>query len=129
MGGYLCIDKSSSAELSEAISSMFRWYQMAKVCYAYLDDVQNFLEAGVNGAMSDERFSEEELARSRWFTRGWTLQELIAPNEVVIYGKDWKYTDTKTWLRESLERITGISADVLWNSTQLENKSIAHRMS
>jgi hypothetical protein len=125
-----CIDKSSSAELSEAINSMFRWYQMAEVCYAYLDDVQIFLEPGVNGVLlSDERFSEDELARSRWFTRGWTLQELVAPNEVVFYGKGWKYMDTKSWLREPLERITGISADVLWDSTQLEDESIAQRMS
>jgi hypothetical protein len=125
-----CIDKSSSAELSEAINSMFRWYQNAEVCYAYLDDVQVALEPGVDGVLlSDERFSEEELASSRWFTRGWTLQELVAPNDVVFYGKGWKYIDTKTWLRESLEHITGISANVLWDSGQLEEESIAQRMS
>ena len=125
-----CIDKSSSAELSEAINSMFLWYQMAEVCYAYLDDVQVFLEPGVSGVLlSDERFSEEELARSRWFTRGWTLQELVAPNEVVFYGKGWKYMVTKSWLRELLERVTGISADVLWDSTQSEDEGIPQRMS
>jgi hypothetical protein len=61
-----CIDKSSSAELSEAINSMYRWYQWAKVCYAYLVDVQN----------------PNQLEESKWFTRGWTLQELIAPSRV-----------------------------------------------
>ncbi|KAF1945710.1 HET-domain-containing protein [Clathrospora elynae] len=124
-----CIDKSSSAELSEAINSMFRWYQMAEVCYAYLDDVEVHLEAGVDGILlSDERFSVEELAKAKWFTRGWTLQELIAPNEVVFYGQGWKYIDTKTWLKEVLERITGISEDVL-QGTELEDESISKRMS
>jgi hypothetical protein len=68
-----CIDKSSSAELSEAINSMYQWYQAAHVCYAYLEDVP------ADGQPSD-------MPRSRWFTRGWTLQELIAPQRVIFYG-------------------------------------------
>lgn len=55
-----CIDKTSSAELSEAINSMYSWYQAAEVCYAYLADVP----------------SNNTFSCSRWFTRGWTLQEL-----------------------------------------------------
>jgi hypothetical protein len=105
-----CIDKSSSAELSEAINSMFRWYQNAEVCYAYLDDVQVALEPGVDGVLlSDERFSEEELARSRWFTRGWTLQELVAPNDVVFYEKDGS---TSTQRRGCASRWNALRASV-----------------
>ncbi|KAN0094111.1 HET domain containing protein [Hyaloscypha variabilis] len=76
-----CIDKTSSAELSEAINSMFRWYQRAEVCYAFLADVP-----------SDEDPQKEGSAfrKSRWFTRGWTLQELIAPAHVTFPGKGRK---------------------------------------
>lgn len=59
-----CIDKTSSAELSEAINSMFVWYKEASVCYAYLSDVPPL----------DPFLDVAEFSRSRWFTRGWTLQ-------------------------------------------------------
>ena len=74
-----CIDKSSSAELSEAINSMYRWYQEASVCYVYLAD----LWAGSN--------FEQRFGHSRWFTRAWTLQELIAPMSVHFFDQDWLY--------------------------------------
>ena len=72
-----CIDKTSSAELSEAINSMYRWYGEAQICYAYLADVDS---AGQNDPLTMRRFE-----RSRWFTRGWTLQELLAPDFLVFY--------------------------------------------
>ena len=78
-----CIDKSSSAELSEAINSMFEWYRDSKVCYAYLEDVTaedmaNLLFPDEHHLTPDEEreFYQTPFARSRWFTRGWTLQEL-----------------------------------------------------
>src|ERR1700733_11285950 len=71
-----CIDKTSSAELSEAINSMFRRYSRSKVCYAYLIDVPY------------DGF-DDSLPKSRWFTRGWTLQELLAPPSVVFYSAEW----------------------------------------
>ncbi|RYP56441.1 hypothetical protein DL769_009913 [Monosporascus sp. CRB-8-3] len=75
-----CIDKSSSAELSEAINSMYQWYKDSQVCYVYLTDV----------SYSDGPFSEDsQFRRSRWFTRGWTLQELLAPRKVWFFGKNW----------------------------------------
>ena len=70
-----CIDKRASAELSEAINSMFRWYQDAAVCYVFLAD----LDPGAS--------LEGSLPHCRWFTRGWTLQELIAPREVLFYDR------------------------------------------
>src|SRR5256714_4011235 len=76
-----CIDKSSSAELSEAINSMYRWYHQAEVCYAYLADVPS--EAFKN--VTD--YVDSEFSESRWFTRGWTLQELIAPSTVIFLNK------------------------------------------
>ncbi|GAP89462.1 putative het domain-containing protein [Rosellinia necatrix] len=75
-----CINKDSSAELSEAINSMFRWYEDAEVCYVYLSDVPS----GEIPWLPDSSFR-----KSLWFTRGWTLQELLAPRYKVFYDKNW----------------------------------------
>jgi hypothetical protein len=95
----VCIDKTSSAELSEAINSMYRWYQRAAVCYVYLEDL---LEP-----------SAARFAASRWFTRGWTLQELIAPAMVEFYDASWKEYGTRTSLHFEIATITGIDPNVL----------------
>ncbi|KAF2818494.1 HET-domain-containing protein, partial [Ophiobolus disseminans] len=75
-----CIDKSSSAELSEAINSMFQWYRVASVCYAYLEDVP----PGEDPYQFGTAFR-----KSRWHTRGWTLQELLAPKRVIFFNSAW----------------------------------------
>ncbi|KAF1842766.1 HET-domain-containing protein, partial [Cucurbitaria berberidis CBS 394.84] len=93
-----CINKSSSAELQEAINSMFRWYQEAEICYAFLNDVPN-QEAGWG-----ERFRH-----SKWFTRGWTLQELLAPATVEFYAADWSPIGTKISRYEEVSYITRIA--------------------
>ncbi|KAK4450845.1 heterokaryon incompatibility protein-domain-containing protein [Podospora aff. communis PSN243] len=77
-----CIDKTSSAELSEAINSMYDWYRQSEVCYAHLADV--------NGNPTESLDSRREFRESRWFTRGWTLQELIGPNYIKFYDKNWR---------------------------------------
>ncbi|RYC56034.1 hypothetical protein CHU98_g10174 [Xylaria longipes] len=94
-----CIDKSSSAELTEAINSMFMWYKMAKICYAYLVDVP----------LAEGEVLSKHLARSRWFTRGWTLQELLAPREIEFYSHDWVLLGTKDSLCSGISSITGIA--------------------
>jgi len=99
-----CIDKSSSAELSEAINSMFPWYRAAKTCYAFLVDV--------NATASDDEI-EGEFRESRWFTRGWTLQELIAPVEVEFFNKEWENIGTRSSMTALLADITGIDQRVL----------------
>lgn len=96
-----CIDKSSSAELSEAINSMYGYYERSSVCIAYLIDV----DVDVSSPRQDVAAS---LASSRWFTRGWTLQELIAPAVVEFYNKDWVAIGTKISLSGILEKITSI---------------------
>ncbi|KAI5920724.1 heterokaryon incompatibility protein-domain-containing protein [Camillea tinctor] len=75
-----CIDKSSSSELQESINSMYRWYERARVCYAYLADVDITTTTDVTSA----------LQQSRWFTRGWTLQELIAPEHIEFFDCAWR---------------------------------------
>ena len=100
-----CIDKSSSAELSEAINSMFRWYRRAQVCYAYLSDVD------IDGK---PHLSSSSIHGSRWFTRGWTLQELLAPATVVFYDKNWTEIGTKRSLQKEISSETGISDTYLF---------------
>ncbi|XTI86524.1 HET-domain-containing protein [Cenococcum geophilum] len=94
-----CIDKSSSAELSEAINSMFNWYRSSSICYAYLIDVQEG---------NDNSFKQ-----SRWFTRGWTLQELIAPTRVEFYDQTWCKLGERKSMASLLSKITGIDEGLL----------------
>lgn len=116
-----CIDKSSSAEFSEAINSMYDWYRLADVCYVYLADVPH----GQDPTRENSRFR-----RSRWHTRGWTLQELIAPERVEFLTRTWTYLGTKMGMAATLEEITGIDFDVLTGRvTDLDTISIAKRMS
>ncbi|KAI1310360.1 HET-domain-containing protein [Xylaria venustula] len=111
-----CIDKSSSAELSEAINSMFRWYQRAAVCYVYLADLLHPVE--VTGTLN-----------CRWFTRSWTLQELIAPKHVNFYSQDWEFCFTKAEAAVQLSHITGIELAVLHHETSLATICVAQKMS
>ncbi|KAF1976635.1 HET-domain-containing protein, partial [Bimuria novae-zelandiae CBS 107.79] len=126
-----CIDKSSSAELTEAINSMFRWYQKAAACCAYLDDATLGSESACDDTI------EDLLRWSRWFTRGWTLQELIAPNEVHFYDSLWKPMGTRTALGTCIADITSINSEILTTPratartsihSLLSEKSVARRM-
>lgn len=111
-----CIDKRSSEELSEALNSMFKFYQYAKVCYALLSDYD------VSEA------PEQELDGCKWFTRGWTLQELIAPSQVVFFDKKWRPVGRKTEMTEKLSHITKIQRYVLKDPESLGYWSVAQRM-
>ncbi|OTB05098.1 hypothetical protein M426DRAFT_57458, partial [Hypoxylon sp. CI-4A] len=94
-----CIDKSSSAELTEAINSMYKWYGRARCCFALLSDVGVFkMSVSLN-----KTFQE-----SRWFTRGWTLQELLAPSEILFFDGMWYYIGTRTQLCRGISEATGI---------------------
>jgi hypothetical protein len=119
-----CIDKSSSAELSEAINSMYVWYKNAETCYAYLADLEPS-----EGALRLLSKAQESFKKSRWFTRGWTLQELIAPAKVEFYAKDWSPLGTKASRHSVLSEITGIDELTLIGVRELREVSIAKRMS
>lgn len=114
-----CIDKSSSAELTEAINSMFQWYEQSANCYAYLSD----LGPGVS--------DEQGIPTCRWFTRGWTLQELIAPRKLVFYDSAWRVRATKADAADLIAQITKIRSDYLLNtySWSIKTASVAERMS
>jgi hypothetical protein len=106
-----CIDKTDKAELSLAIQSMFRWYQNATKCYVYLSDVPTQkMEAG---STSIEFTWEPAFRSSRWFTRGWTLQELLAPNIVDFFSQECEKLGDKISLTPLISKITGIPHQVL----------------
>jgi hypothetical protein len=117
-----CIDKSSSAELSEAINSMYQWYQKSAVCYVYLFDVPVIAD-GLGAEQFRKAFWE-----SVWWTRGWTLQELIAPSEVEFYDSAWQYMGNKSTLKANIVSITGIDEAMLEGASP-ESFSLAKRMS
>ncbi|KAF1994285.1 HET-domain-containing protein [Amniculicola lignicola CBS 123094] len=97
------IDQSSSAELSTVINSMYHWYQNSGKCYVYIADIST----------SSSSESESSFLRSRWFTRGWTLQELVAPTSIEFFSEDGMYLGDKTQLKDPIQEITGISNQIL----------------
>jgi hypothetical protein len=118
-----CIDKSNYTELTEAITSMFRWYQNATKCYVYLEDVS------LNGHDQASQSSWEPAFRgSRWFTRGWTLQELIAPPSVDFFSQEGIYLGTKKSLELQIHEMTGIGPEALLGH-DLSAFSIQERLS
>ncbi|KAK4163292.1 hypothetical protein QBC43DRAFT_319840 [Cladorrhinum sp. PSN259] len=95
-----CIDKSNHAEITEAINSMFEWFKGSTVCLVYLDDI------------SAEN-SHYSIAAARWFTRGWTLQELIAPPDIRFYTKTWEFIGTRYTHFKEIFEVTGVDPFVL----------------
>ncbi|RBR24521.1 uncharacterized protein FIESC28_02717 [Fusarium coffeatum] len=122
-----CIDKSSSAELSEAINSMFKWYRRSAVCYVYLEDVPAL-------TFDECTMPNSAFRHARWFTRGWTLQELIAPPNAVFFSSDWTMIATKFKLAPCITEISGIPWSCLLRgrlskSHPLRRYSVSQRMS
>lgn len=115
-----CINKESSTELSESINSMFNWYILSEVCYAYLEDVPGDQPPGAKNS---------KFRRSRWHTRGWTLQELLAPAFLIFMSKEWQVIGTKHSLSGPLSERTGISEEFLTRERKFFKASVAERMS
>ncbi|KAH8593119.1 vegetative incompatibility protein HET-E-1 [Bisporella sp. PMI_857] len=106
-----CIDKSNNNELAEAINSMFRWYHNAAKCYVYLSDV-SITEREASNQVSDLTW-EPAFRASRWFTRGWTLQELLAPGSVEFFSQEGSRLGDKRTLERQIHKITGIAISAL----------------
>ena len=120
-----CIDKRSSAELSEAINSMYRWYGNAKTCYAYLHDVDgsSFPTWKDNGKYPKSNGWPE------WFSRGWTLQEMIAPRNLHFFNKDWQPIGNKEGLALTLNKITGVPVHILADGLEGNRPCVAQIIS
>ncbi|KAF5363034.1 hypothetical protein D9758_012616 [Tetrapyrgos nigripes] len=114
-----CINKESSAELSEAINSMYQYYENAVVCYVYLFDVSGKLHP---------KNSASDFKRSKWFTRGWTLQELLAPEVISFFDRDWTKIGTRWSLRDVISVVTTIPINVL-EGRSIDEYSVAQKMS
>lgn len=115
-----CIDRDNNTIFSEALNSMHPWYQNARVCYAYLDDVNSD---------EDSRGQDTTFEESQWFRRGWTLQELLAPETVLFFAKDWTLIGSKVNLADKISDITGVRTDVLLFPERIRSYSVATRMS
>ncbi|KAK5312608.1 hypothetical protein LTR93_011270 [Exophiala xenobiotica] len=117
-----CIQRANFTEYSEAITSMFRWYRDSAKCYVYLSDVS---------VSHEDQYStptwEPAFRKSRWFTRGWTLQELLAPKIVEFYSRDGRYLGDRNTLEQQIHEITKIPRAAL-QGTPLTDFSVEERM-
>jgi hypothetical protein len=116
-----CIDKTSSADLTESINSMYRWYKNSVMCFAYLADV-------ASSKWPVRHHKDSEVGKSRWFTRGWTLQELLAPYVVEFYNQSWIFLGEKRRELQDIENITGISHKIL-EANDLSSANVAQKFS
>ena len=114
-----CIDKSSSAELTEAINSMFNWYSNATMCFAYISDVQWDIH-------TDLAVAHASFRASLWFTRGWTLQELLAPSIVIFFDRNWIRIGDKSTLMPEIPAATRIAKEYMFDPMEA---SVATKMS
>ncbi|OLN96132.1 Vegetative incompatibility protein HET-E-1-like protein 11 [Colletotrichum chlorophyti] len=127
-----CINKDSSAELSEAINSMFKWYQHADVCFVYLSDLSpddSKHPTWENDSGGPATHDIANLDACRWFSRGWTLQELIAPTYVEFYDANWRFRFTKDGWAPKLSSITRIDIEILMLKKDLAAFSVGVKMS
>lgn len=112
-----CIDKLNSNEINETIISMYSWFESADICYAYLSDISS--------STSEVQF---ELPKCEWFTRSWTLLELLAPSSVEFFDADWGLIGTKASLADLISEITGIREAVLTGAVRLDQCQVSEKM-
>jgi hypothetical protein len=139
-----CINKESTTEEAESINSMFKWYKDARVCITYLSDVgsgstatttgsaqaPNLEQSTYGGDMKGNIFQNLDGRKpSEWFSRGWTLQELLAPHDMRFFDMNWNYIGTKMSLACQIEAITGIEADYLTGVRNFRTACVATKMS
>jgi hypothetical protein len=128
-----CIDKTSSAELSESINSVFKWYERALKCYAFLSDIKVGWAASetysTDGVLDNLRYPHPAVLASRWWKRGWTLQELIAPRDVEFYNCHWEHLATKREFKWAISHAYNIPVGILDHSAPLASICAAERIS
>ncbi|KAF5577103.1 beta transducin [Fusarium pseudoanthophilum] len=136
-----CIDKTNPADTQEAINAMFRWYQRAGVCYAHLDDVDFSKTREIVSLTEDTDLDSSmdylrealkgDFIRAKWFTRGWTLQELLAPNYLIFVDREWRHMGTREGWALEIEKASNIEARHLnaFSPTDFTSCSTAMRFS
>lgn len=126
-----CIDKSSSAELQEAINSMFQWYALAETCYAFLSDLEPAFPSETPGApslFSNIFLDPTSVTECRWFSRGWTLQELLAPPEVHFFDRTWTFRFTRESQTSNIKAAVSIEDSLLLRTEKWEVERIHHAL-
>jgi hypothetical protein len=127
-----CIDKSTMDEVQASINSMFRWYRDAAHCYVYLSDVSMTADLSQVGSQADSdqvELSREAMLRgSKWFTRGWTLQELLAPASVQFFSREGLRIGDKVSLEQEIHAITKIPIPALRKSTPFDLFDVDERL-
>ena len=121
-----CINKANEAELSHALNSMFRWYRNATRCYVYLPDVSSAAIETDNKLVLPQW--EADLRKSQWFTRGWTLQELLAPRAIDFFSRECEWLGDKRSLEQQIHEITGVPKLAL-QGTPLSQFTVQERLS
>jgi tetratricopeptide (TPR) repeat protein len=121
-----CINKADAVELQDAINSMFRWYRDAAKCYVFLSDVPGPGQELI--ATTGVPAWEQAFRSSRWFTRGWTLQEMLAPRHVSFFSRDWKHLGDRRQLGHCIQEITGIPIAAI-SGASLDNFSVDEKLS
>ncbi|THU78003.1 HET-domain-containing protein [Dendrothele bispora CBS 962.96] len=120
-----CIDKGNHEEIARDIKSMYAYYENSVVCYAYLVDVYEWNELSLHG----EKWRKWLFEDSEWFQRGWTLQELLAPKEVVFFSRNWKLIGTRKELKELVCSVTAIPLELLEGKSLVKDFEVKTRMS
>lgn len=115
-----CVDHGNKAELRQTVSSVYTWFRNATMCYVYLADVWHTDNPWAQGS---------SFRSSRWFTRCWTLQELVAPPKVTFLSKEWVVIGTKVELADVIEEIIGIDRNVLNGSKSIDDVGVVHWIS
>ncbi|KAI0556211.1 heterokaryon incompatibility protein-domain-containing protein [Xylaria curta] len=129
-----CINKESSAELQEAINSMFLWYQNSGACFAYLSDVSTILDDANMPSNHSQQISRSSFKESQWFTRGWTLQELLAPHHLIFFDQNWNECGTVDAANQEIYEVTGIDIKKVFSlsrakDTCLQELQVGQRIS
>ncbi|KAH7251234.1 heterokaryon incompatibility protein-domain-containing protein [Fusarium tricinctum] len=118
-----CINKADEDEVNEAVNSMFSWYQSSTICLAYLSDVPT-------ANTDNNELLSSQVRNSRWFTRGWTLPELLAPPQLIFYAADWTVLGQRDdSLAELISEITGIDQAYISGRRSVQQASFSKRMS
>lgn len=122
-----CINKLDPSELTDSINSMFLWYHHSLLCVTFLHDV----ELNPDHLPTDPRIfdSSDKNGPAGWFSRGWTLQELLAPRMMEFYDNNWTLMGTKADLQSSLSKLTGIDETYLAGTDDFRNACVATKMS
>jgi len=123
-----CIDKADHGQVAQDVKSMFAYYENSVVCYAYLVDVYRW-DCGPDSPHYREQWRKWMFEDSEWFQRGWTLQELLAPKQVVFFGHDWKKIGTRAELKEIISSVTAIPPNLLEGKISVRDVDVRTRMS